>query len=97
MIRGFTVNVSAEELNRVLKTHVFSLRKPKFFVSQILRFYLTKEGRVRKFFHCLMWIKEPCVRNFFWDFPNYFVRSRIFFRLKLSILLLELGDPATVI
>ena len=31
----------------------FSLRKPKVFALQILQRYLTKEGRVRKFFHCL--------------------------------------------
>ena len=30
-----------------------SLRKPKVFALQILQRYLTKEGRVRKFFHCL--------------------------------------------
>ena len=29
-----------------------SLRKPKLFALQILQRYLTKEGRVRKFFHC---------------------------------------------
>ena len=28
----------------------FSLRKPKVFALQILQRYLTKEGRVRKFF-----------------------------------------------
>ena len=33
-------------------------------MSQILRHYLTKEGRVRKFFNCLLRIKEPCVRKF---------------------------------
>ena len=33
-------------------------------MSQILRRYLTKKGRVRKFFYCLIWIKEPCVRKF---------------------------------
>ena len=43
---------------------VFSLRKPKVFVSQILRHYLTKEGRFRKLFHCLIRIKEPCVRKY---------------------------------
>ena len=31
----------------------FSLRKPNVFALQILRCYLTKEGRVRKFFYCL--------------------------------------------
>ena len=41
-----------------------SLRKPKVFVPQILRHYLTKEGRVRKLFCCLIRVKEPCVRNF---------------------------------
>ena len=41
-----------------------SLRKPKVLVSQILRHYLTKEGRVRKLFSRLIQIKEPCVRNF---------------------------------
>ena len=30
-----------------------SLRKPKVFALQILQRHLTKEGRVRKFFHCL--------------------------------------------
>ena len=30
-----------------------SLRKLKVFALQILQRYLTKEGRVRKFFHCL--------------------------------------------
>ena len=30
-----------------------SLRKPKVFALQILQRYLTKEGRVRSFFHCL--------------------------------------------
>ena len=30
-----------------------SLRKPKVFALQILQRYLTKEGRVQKFFHCL--------------------------------------------
>ena len=38
-----------------------SLRKPKVFVSQILRGYLKKKGRIRKFFYCL---REPCVRKF---------------------------------
>ena len=33
--------------------HHLSLRKPKVFALQILQRYLTKEGRVRKFFHCL--------------------------------------------
>ena len=33
-------------------------------MSQILRRYLTKEGRVRKFLYCLIWIKEFCVRKF---------------------------------
>ena len=33
-------------------------------MSQILRRYLTKEGRVRNFFFYLIWIKEPCVRKF---------------------------------
>ena len=42
----------------------FSLREPNVFVLQILRRYLTKEDRVRKFVHCLIWIKEPCVRKF---------------------------------
>ena len=31
----------------------FSLRKPKVFALQILQRCLTKEGRVRNFFHCL--------------------------------------------
>ena len=30
-----------------------SLRKPKVFALQILQRYLTKQGRVRKFLHCL--------------------------------------------
>ena len=40
-----------------------SLRKPKVFALQILRRYLRKEGRIRKFFYNLIWIKEPCVRK----------------------------------
>ena len=32
-------------------------------MSQILRHYLTKEGRFRKLFYCLIRIKEPCVRK----------------------------------
>ena len=43
---------------------LFSLRKPKVFVSQILPHHLTKEGCVRKSFYCLVRIKEPCVRKF---------------------------------
>ena len=43
---------------------MFSLRNPKIFLSQTRRHYLTKEGPVLKFFHCLIWIKEPCVRKF---------------------------------
>ena len=31
----------------------YSLRKPKVFALQILQRYLTKQGHVRKFFHCL--------------------------------------------
>ena len=31
----------------------YSLRKSKVFALQILRPYLTKEGRARKFFYCL--------------------------------------------
>ena len=42
---------------------LFSLIEPKGFVSQILRHYLTKEGRVRKLFNCLILIKEPYVRK----------------------------------
>ena len=42
----------------------FCLRKPKVSVSQILRRYPTKESRVRKFFCCLIWIKESCVRKY---------------------------------
>ena len=34
------------------------------FVLQILRHYLTKEGRAGKLFYCLIRIKEPCVRKF---------------------------------
>ena len=49
-----------------------SLRKPKVFVSQILRRCLTKEGCVWKFFCCLIRIKEPCVRKF-----EGFARSKI--------------------
>ena len=30
-----------------------SILSPKVFALQILQHYLTKEGRVRKFFHCL--------------------------------------------
>ena len=40
------------------------ISEPKVFVSQILRHYLTKEGRVRKLFYCLMRIQEPCIRTF---------------------------------
>ena len=32
-------------------------------MSQILRRYLTKEGRVRKYFYCLIWIKNPAFEN----------------------------------
>ena len=38
------------QMNR--ENHI-SLRKPKVFALQILQRYLTKQGRVRKFFHCL--------------------------------------------
>ena len=41
-----------------------SLRKPRVFVSQILRHYLTKESRIRRLFYCSIQIKEPCVRKF---------------------------------
>ena len=41
-----------------------SLRIPKVFALQILRRYLTKEGRVRKFFVLFNMVKEPCVRKF---------------------------------
>ena len=50
----------------------YSLRKPKVFVLHILRRHLTKEGRVRNFFYCLIWIKEPCVQKF-----EGFARSKI--------------------
>ena len=40
-----------------------SLRK-LVFALQILRRYLTKEGRVLKSFYYLIWIKEHCVRKF---------------------------------
>ena len=50
--------------SNVHKLDKIILRKPKVFASQILRLYLTKEGRVRKIFYCLIWIKEPCVRKF---------------------------------
>ena len=35
-----------------------------FLCRKFWRHYLTKEGRVRKSFYCLIWIKEPCVRKF---------------------------------
>ena len=40
-----------------------SLRTPKVFASQILRCYLTKEGRVRKFFYWSIWIKNVAFEN----------------------------------
>ena len=42
---------------------MISLRKPKVFTLQILQRYLTREGRVRKFFHC-SYGKEPCIGKF---------------------------------
>ena len=33
-------------------------------MSQILRHYLTKEGRVRRLFYCLIRTKERCIRKF---------------------------------
>ena len=33
-------------------------------MSEILRHYLTEEGRVRKLFYGLMQMAEPCVRKF---------------------------------
>ena len=40
-----------------------SLRKPKVFALQILQRYLTKEGRVRKFLHCLYGEKNLTFEN----------------------------------
>ena len=40
--------------------------KLKVFTLQILPHYLIKEGRITKFFYCLIWIKEPCVQKFEW-------------------------------
>ena len=53
-------------VNRFIEAHIASQRliqsqKTQGFVSQN---YLTKEGRIRKLFYCLIWIKEPCVRKF---------------------------------
>ena len=56
---------------------LFSLRKPKVFVSQILPHHLTKEGCVRKSFYCLVRIKEPCVRKF-----EAVIRSKILLILQ---------------
>ena len=44
--------------------HIQSQKTQGFRVADFLRRYLTKEDRVRNFFYCLMWIKEPCVRKF---------------------------------
>ena len=40
--------------------------KPKVFTLQILPHYLMKEGRIRKVFYCLIWIKEPGIQKFEW-------------------------------
>ena len=51
--------------NKIAEVFVhISLRKPKVFVPQILRHYLTKEGRVQKLFYFLIRIKEPYIRTF---------------------------------
>ena len=42
----------------------YQSQKTQGFVVQILRCYLTKEGRVQNLFYCLIWIKELCVRKF---------------------------------
>ena len=51
-------------------------------MPQILRHYLTKEGRVRKVFNCLIRIKEPCVRKF-----EGITRSKILGILQTVLLL----------
>ena len=44
---------------------VFSLRKPKVFVLQILQVTLCDKRRSHsKLFSLFIWIKEPCVRKF---------------------------------
>ena len=57
-------SISIQSDSTLMLGWMFSLRNPKIFVSQIRRRYLTKEGPVLKFFHCLIWIKEPCIRKF---------------------------------
>ena len=42
----------------------YRLKKPKVYESQILGYNLIKESHIQKFFNCLIWIKEPCVRKF---------------------------------
>ena len=48
----------------MIRVFQISLRKPKVFVSHILRHYLTKECHVQKFFYCLIRLKKPCIRKF---------------------------------
>ena len=40
-------------VGKAVESELYSLRKPKVFALQILQRYLTKQGRVGKFFHCL--------------------------------------------
>ena len=79
-------------LSKHTKVQWFSQRKPKVFVLQILRQYLTKEGRVRKLFYCLIRIKEPCVRKY-----EGLTRSKILGILQTGLLNLRsirlLGGP----
>ena len=58
----FTVKLVSAIAREVIAK--FSLRKPKVFVSQILRHCLTKGGCIRKLFYCLIRTKEPCVKKF---------------------------------
>ena len=51
------------------------------FVLQILRHYLTKEGRVSKLFCCLIRMKGPCVRKSEW-----LTRSKILGILQTEML-----------
>ena len=59
----YAKHFSNTSIGKNYATLKYSLRKSKVFVSLILRYYLTKKGRVRKFFYCLIRIKESCVRE----------------------------------
>ena len=64
VITLLSVHLPSMHTHKSSSDEPFSLRKPKVSALQILRRYLTIEGRVRKFFCNLIWIKEPCVRKF---------------------------------